>query len=220
MNELSEIYKQRFSSTGLDRRQAVWRVLCKHFFQELVVENATILDMACGYGEFTNNIQAAHKYAIDLNPDAKSYLNADVKFMLSYANKMDGIESGAIDLVFTSNFLEHLPDKQTCTEVFKEVLRVLKPGGKFVILGPNIRYVYRQYWDYFDHYLPLSHVSLEEGLLVNGFRVERNIDRFLPYTMNNRLPAHPLLVRLFLAFPPAWKILGKQFLVVARKPSN
>lgn len=220
MNELSEIYKQRFSSTGLARREAVWRVLCKHFFQGIVPESATVLDMACGYGEFINNISAGRKYAIDLNPDAKSHLNADVNFMLSYANKMDGLESNSVDFVFTSNFLEHLPDKQTCSEVFREVLRVLRPGGKFVVLGPNIRYAYKEYWDYFDHYLPLSHVSLEEGMRVNGFDVERNIDRFLPYTMNNKIPAHPLLVRMFLAFPPAWKILGKQFLVVARKPGS
>ena len=31
-------------------------------------------------------------------------------------------------------------------------------------MGPNIRYLAAEYWDFYDHYLPLSHLSLEEGL--------------------------------------------------------
>jgi hypothetical protein len=54
--------------------------------------------------------------------------------------------------------------------------------------------------------------------LLNGFEMERVVPRFLPYTMNNATPTHELLVRAYLAIPLAWKILGKQFLVIARKP--
>jgi hypothetical protein len=54
-------------------------------------------------------------------------------------------------------------------------------------MGPNIRYAYREYWDYYDHYLPLSHLSLGEGLTQAGFAVERVSPRFLPYTMKSSL---------------------------------
>ena len=43
-----------------------------------------------------------------------------------------------------------------------------------------MRYLYDKYWDFYDHFIPLSHVSLAEGLLLNGFAVEEVIDRFLP----------------------------------------
>jgi len=75
------------------------------------------------------------------------------------------------DIVFTSNFLEHLATKTECNKVFSEALRVLRAGGKFTVLGPNIKYAYRKYWDYLDHYLPLLHLSLAEGLSSCGFRV-------------------------------------------------
>jgi hypothetical protein len=85
-------------------------------------------------------------------------------------------------------------------------------------MGPNIRYAYREYWNFYDHSLPLSDLSVAEGLRIAGFRIEENIPRFLPFSMNNNTPTHDLLVRAYLALPLAWKLFGKQFLVTAVKP--
>jgi hypothetical protein len=87
-------------------------------------------------------------------------------------------------------------------------------------MGPNIRYAYAEYWDFYDHYLPLSHLSLEEGLVQAGFDIERVIPRFLPYSTRSALPKATFFVRAYLAFPLAWRFLGKQFLCVARSPSQ
>ncbi|MGH8476727.1 MAG: hypothetical protein ACRER2_13325, partial [Methylococcales bacterium] len=66
--------------------------------------------------------------------------------------------------------------------------------------------------------LPLSHLSLVEALQLAGFEIDKMIDKFLPYTTQSRLPQFPFLVSAYLKFPIAWRLLGKQFLVVARKP--
>lgn len=217
MNDLSSIYKSRFSNTGLEKRTRVWKILCAEFFQGYVPPQSAVLDLACGYGEFINNIKASKKYGVDLNPDAASHLSPDVDFKLTPAYDLSHIPTDSLDRVFTSNFLEHLPDKAACDTVLKEVRRVLKPGGKFMILGPNIHYAYREYWDYYDHYLALSHLSLAEGLLLAKYTPETVVDRFLPYTMNNSKPTADWLIRLYLKMPWAWKIFGKQFFVVAQK---
>lgn len=217
MNDLASIYQSRFANTGLDKRTRVWQILCADFFQQFVPHDAAILDLACGYGEFINNISAAEKYGVDLNPDAPSHLARTVRFRLTPAHDLSHVHSSSLDRVFTSNFLEHLPDKASCNAVFNEIHRVLKPGGKFMILGPNIRYAYKEYWDFYDHYLPLSHLSLAEGLRAANFTPEIVIDRFLPYTMNNARPTANWMIRLYLRLPMAWKLLGKQFFVVARK---
>jgi hypothetical protein len=83
-------------------------------------------------------------------------------------------------------------------------------------MGPNIRCLHGRYWDFWDHHLALSDLSLAEGLGVHGFDVERRIARFLPYTMVGA-PRFPMFfLRAYLRCPMAWGVLGRQFLIVAR----
>lgn len=213
-DELSAIYARRFADTGLARRDRVWKVLTRNFIQRFIAKDARVLDLACGYGEFSNNIIAGKKHAVDLNQDAPRFLAEGINFMLAPATKIP-LPDASIDAVFTSNFLEHLHTKEECLLVFKEIYRLLEKGGRFIILGPNIRYAYREYWDFFDHHLALSHHSLEEGLRLAGFDVTYNVPRFLPYTMAKGMPAHPILVSVYLKFPLLWRIFGRQFFVVA-----
>jgi SAM-dependent methyltransferase len=218
MVDLSQLYDFRFGQTGLAKRRGVWRVLCAEYFDKLVPPNATVVDLACGYGEFINQVRADRKFAVDLNPDAARYLGPDVAFKQTSALDLSSLPEGEIDVAFASNFLEHFETKKDLDRLFAEVLRVLRPGGQFIVVGPNIQYAYREYWDFYDHYLPLSHLSLCEGLMLAGFMPERVIDRFLPYTMQGRTPTWDILIKLYLRLPFAWRFLGKQFLVVARKP--
>jgi SAM-dependent methyltransferase len=216
--DVSAIYRTRFGDAGLERRDRVWKILCRDYFDRLFVADGSVLDLACGYGEFINNVNVAQKHAVDANADAAGHLAPGVEFRQTMANNLAHLADNSLDRAFTSNFLEHLPSKAACDEVLREVLRVLKPGGRFVIMGPNIRFAYREYWDFYDHYLPLSDRSLVEGLRTNGYEIESVVDRFLPFTMAGKQPTADWLIRTYLALPMAWRFLGKQFLVVAAKP--
>lgn len=220
MPDLSKLYRFRFRESERAERIRNWRVLCEKFFQPMIGEDRVIVDLACGYGEFINNIRAAKKYGVDLNPDVREFLAKDISFCQSSADSIREIEDGAVDVVFASNFLEHLRTKEACDAVFAEVLRILAPEGRFLVMGPNIRYLSARYWDFYDHCLPLSHLSLEEGLVQAGFEIERLIPRFLPYTMRSRLPKHPVLVQLYLAAPALWPLFGTQFFATAIKPAQ
>ncbi len=217
-NHLSELYKIRFATEELPRKNAIWKILCSNYFQKFINKSSTVVDIACGYGEFLNNIQAARKIAVDLNPDAKNFLNPNVEFHQCLATNLASIVTADADIIFTSNFLEHLPDKKVFDNFLNQVFLALKPGGKYLILGPNLRYLPGQYWDFYDHHLGLTHLSLCEALKLKGFVVEICIDRFLPFTTQGSLPTHPFFVKLYLMFPLAWRILGKQFFIVAQKP--
>jgi len=216
-HKLAELYKIRFSDQQLPRKNAIWKVLCGYFLNKFVRESDTVIDVACGYGEFINNIKAKRKIAIDVNPDTPQFLQNEVEFHAVEATSIGQSLCGIADVVFTSNFLEHLPDKATLDRFLEQVNLTLKSQGKFVILGPNLRYLPGQYWDFYDHHLGLTHLSLCEALRLKGFEIEHCIDRFLPYTTQGALPTHPFLVWLYLKFPLAWRFLGKQFFIVARK---
>jgi SAM-dependent methyltransferase len=128
------------------------------------------------------------------------------------------LSSGSVDVVFSSNFLEHLASKEEVSRVVREVQRVLKADGTLILLGPNVRLIPGVYWDFFDHHVPLSDRSMCELLAITGFELVQVEPRFLPYTTRSALPQAPWLVALYLALRPfSSAILGKQFLIVAKK---
>jgi SAM-dependent methyltransferase len=217
MIEVSTLYRHRFSAREQEQKDRVWHVLVEHFFQRYVAPDATVLDLACGYGEFIRHIRAGRKLAVDVNADSGTRLAAPIEFHLGPADKLDFLANDSLDFCFTSNFFEHLPSKAALDAVLAEVRRVLRPGGRFMALQPNIRYAYAEYWDFYDHHTPLSHLSAAEAFSLAGFEVVELIDRFLPFSTKSALPKHPALVRAYLACPWAWKILGKQFLIVGSK---
>jgi len=211
------LYRNRFSAVERARKDEIWRVLCIHFFQRYVRPTDTVLDIASGLGEFSRHIKAARIIAVDVNPDAAEFLPAGATFSLTSAERLDFLSDNSIDVAFTSNFFEHLPTKVIVDKVVNEVRRVLRPGGIFIAVQPNIRYAYKEYWDFYDHYIALSHLSCSEAFELAGLRVVELIDRFLPFSTKSKLPTHPLLVRAYLACRPAWRFLGKQFLIVGQK---
>jgi SAM-dependent methyltransferase len=141
--------------------------------------------------------------------------------VLARSDRMDEIADGSVDVVFTSNFFEHLPDKRALLDTLAECRRVLRPGGKLLVLMPNLRFVGQRYWDYFDHHLPLTDRSLAEGLTMAGYVVDRVIPRFVPYTVKDSpVKVRGALVRLYLRMPFVWRFLGGQMFLAAHKPAS
>ena len=215
-SDLSRIYAQRFAA-NLDYRKRVWRVLVDSFFQQYVQPDAAVLDLGCGYGEFINQVHARRKYAMDLNPDAPRYLSDDVEFIRQDCSQPWPVEEVSLDVIFTSNFFEHFPDKAALGRTLDQAYRTLRKGGRLIAMGPNIKLIPGTYWDFWDHYIPLTESSLGEALENRGFHIDRKETAFLPYPMAGEKNAPTAFVRLYLALPQVWRFFGKQFLVIARK---
>jgi SAM-dependent methyltransferase len=192
----------------------MWRILCSRFFQRYVPRESTVLEVGAGYCEFINNIAGAQKIAVDLNPDTARYAHEDVRTIESSSTDLSAIASGTVDVAFASNFFEHLT-REDIVATMREVARVLKPTGRFLILQPNIRFCARDFWMFFDHITPLDQYSLAEALEISGFRVTRTIVRFLPFTTKSRLPKSLHMVRLYLRLPLLWRVMGQQTFAIA-----
>jgi SAM-dependent methyltransferase len=217
MGEIEAIYAHRFSEEERIAKNAIWQVLCRHFFQRYVRPEDVVLDLGAGFCEFINNIQCRVRYAVDISEETARYARPEVIVYRTPATDLSPIPDGTVDLVFCSNFFEHLPDKGAMSQTLREIHRVLVPGGRLMILQPNIKYLYKEYWDFFDHHIPLSHLSMVEALAGHGFVPRQVIPRFMPFTSKSALPKGPFFVRLYLMFPPAWRILGRQMFILAEK---
>lgn len=214
--QLETIYSNRFE--GLEKyRNEVWKILVSQFFSQWIKPEDSILDLGCGYGEFINNVNAAKRFAMDLNPATKRRLHPSVHFLEQDCSSPWPLPPNSLDLVFTSNFFEHLPNKLALQATLLQAYGCLKPGGHLIALGPNVRYLSGEYWDFFDHHLALTERSLAEVLTMGGFTVETAFAKFLPYTMSQGVRPPVSALRLYLKLPSVWRFLGKQFLVVGRK---
>ena len=217
--ELEVLYANRFDRADREWKTAVWGVLWRRVFARWVPPAATVVDLGAGYCEFVNQAVARRRIAVDLNPETARVAAPGVEVRAVSAGQLDFLADGEVDVVFSSNFLEHLPSKAAVSGVFEEVKRVLKPGGRVILMGPNIRYLADRYWDYFDHHVPLSHASVCEALSLHGFELQHVEPRFLPYTVKGSRLRLLWLVEIYLALRPlSSSLLGKQFLVAARKP--
>jgi SAM-dependent methyltransferase len=218
-SELSSLYRQRFTAQELETKRVMWRILARHVFQPYVPPGGTVVDLGAGNCELVNSLVAARRVAVDLNPDTRKSADPGVEVLLTSSEDLSQLDDSSVDAVFTSNFFEHLPSKHALLGTLSEVHRILRPNGRIVVLMPNIRYLPGRYWDYFDHHLPLTHLSLSEGLGLAGFEVQRVVPRFLPYTVKDspiRVPS--FVIRAYLALPAVWPIFGRQMLLVGLRP--
>lgn len=213
--DLQTVYRNRFSENE-KKRQVVWQVLTRDFFQQWVRPDDAVLDVGAGYCEFINNINAKTKYALDLNPTTASAAAAGVNVVSQDISEPWQLADASVNVVFSSNFLEHLNSKDAVLHCLREARRVLKQDGTVILLGPNIRFCSTAYWDFFDHHIPLSDRSIVEALQLSGFECTRVVDRFLPFTMQGNKPTHPFLITAYLKMPFAWSIFGQQFLVIGK----
>ena len=216
LQDLGKEYHQRFAALAL-YRDSVWRILVREFFQHYVDPSATVLDLGSGWGEFIRHIHAHRRIAMDLNPNMPSRVGSGVETIVQDCSQTWPVSDSSLDVVFTSNFLEHLPDKDALRRTLQEALRCLKDGGRIICLGPNIRFLHGAYWDFWDHLLPLTDRSMIEILALTGFAVERVEPRFLPYSMSQGFTPPVGFLTLYIRLPFLWRILGKQFLLIARR---
>jgi len=213
------VYGRRFPEAVKQERMRMWAEIAAHL-QRYFPRDATILELGTGDGEFITHIIGGEKWATDIR-DVAGAMPDDVRFVRADGLALSSVlEAGHFDRVFMSNYLEHLPSPQDVIEQLRIVSELLAPGGRVVILQPNIALTGASYWDFIDHRVALTEHSLAEAVELAGMTPLTTIRRFLPYSTKGRLPASPSLVRWYLRLPFAWRVLGKQTLLVAEKATG
>jgi SAM-dependent methyltransferase len=208
------LYDYRFRDVDQAGRQAVWREIASYVHGRMGAPER-VLDPAAGRGEFITAVPAAERWGVDLVSQG-DFAAAGVKMIIGDIMDTE-LPAGHFDGVFLSNFLEHLPSQDAVGTVLGRLREAMSPGGRIAIIGPNFRYCAREYFDCADHSVILTHVSMAEHLYAAGFEITLTVPRFLPYSFRGLLPPSPRLTRSYLHTPPLWRLLGKQFFLIASK---
>jgi SAM-dependent methyltransferase len=211
--DLQRLYAYRFRDVDQRSRQAVWNEIAPAIYRWLDAPER-VLDPAAGRGEFVNAINASERWVVDTVEYDETVRDPDVKVIIGDVRVVD-LPEKYFDGVFVSNLLEHFATQDEVAAFLQRMRRCMAPGARIAVLGPNFRYCARNYFDFADHTLALTHVAVEEHLYAAGFEITRSIPKFIPYSFRSRLPQAPWMVRAYLRVPLLWRLLGKQFLVIA-----
>ncbi|CAN5873391.1 hypothetical protein BH18ACI5_BH18ACI5_14060 [soil metagenome] len=197
-------------------RQGVWRVITD-YLAPWVPANADVLEIGAGHCHWINAVRASTRLAVDLWPDLGRFAAAGVETrVMDAARELRSLPAAPFDVVLASNVLEHF-EPDIANRIAGDVAALLKPGGRFLIIQPNYRYAYRNYFDDYTHRAVFTHVSLANMLRSHGFTIAMSKPRFLPYSMRNLRGSVPAwLVRAYLHSPV--KPGAGQMLIVATRP--
>jgi SAM-dependent methyltransferase len=209
------LYEYRFRGVDQRSRDEAWAVLAP-VLHERLGRPARVLDPAAGRCEFINAVPASECWAVDAVAFREGAAREGTRLIIAEIMSAD-LPREYFDGVFVSNFLEHLPDQEAVAAFLEKMRDCMAPGGRIAIMGPNFRYCAREYFDFADHTVILTEKATEEHLYAAGLEIRSVNARFLPYSFTGKLPSHPVLIDTYLRFPLAWRILGKQFLVVAER---
>lgn len=196
-------------------RTVVWEAVAAHLAPWLPPEG-TVLEIGAGYCDWINSVHAARRVAVDMWPRFASYAADGVEAtVLDAATELWKLQDASFDAVLASNVLEHFTPEVVPT-VVAGIARLLRTGGRFLVIQPNFRYAARTYFDDYTHRSIFTHVSLPALLRAQGFAIDRIEPRFLPYSMRGvRVPITRWLVAAYLRSP--LKPGAGQMLVIATK---
>jgi ubiquinone/menaquinone biosynthesis C-methylase UbiE len=153
-----------------------------------------LLELGCGRGEFLKAFQntGLDCYGLDLsNYCSAKKLGLNVK-CADVSNMDMPYDDNFFDVVYHKSFLEHFysPDR-----IMKETFRVLKPGGKVIILTPDWASQMKIFYEDYTHCRPYTITALQDLLKVYGFS-DVHTELFYQYPLIWKYPFIKAVTRL------------------------
>lgn len=141
-NDYREIHNKNIKISGINSdyfSEHKIQILKSHENEGVI----NLLDFGCGDGNsatyFTNYFPLSNYHGIDISAESINVAKSKSIENTSFQN-FDGVkipfEDNLFDIVFTACVFHHI-DFNLHENLFKEIYRVLKPGGKFYIFEHN-----------------------------------------------------------------------------------
>ncbi len=136
--------------------------------------DGVVLENGCGVGMYVEKLSNLGGRVIGLEYDLERALEAGIKSdeIINAAGEFVPLLSSTFDLILSHEVIEHVQDDRAA---IREILRLLKPGGRAVIFCPNHGYPFETH-----------------GIFWNGKYFFGNIlfVNYLPRALRNKLAPH------------------------------
>ncbi|HEV3125113.1 MAG TPA: class I SAM-dependent methyltransferase [Candidatus Dormibacteraeota bacterium] len=140
------------------------------------LSDARVLEIGCGVGRYVEKLEQLAASVIGLEYDLPRAVEAaarlDAPLVVNAANEHLPFADGSFDVVLSNEVIEHVADD---AESAREMVRVLRSGGRIVLFCPNRWYPVEQHGVYWRGRYRFGNVPL-----VN----------YLPDPLRNRLAPH------------------------------
>ncbi len=184
MNNINSYYKVAYKFNP--KNNILWREIVQ-YLEKYIKSTDRVLDLGAGYCYFINNLEyCSSKVAIDISPELENYAKKTVATHVISYDVLDSYFQSEFDVVFTSNFFEHLTIEE-CRNSLRKISLVLKPDGKLIIIQPNFRYCYKDYFDDYTHKTIFDDKSMCQVLLDGQFKPIVVKPKFMPYTTRGQI---------------------------------
>ena len=120
--------------------------------------SSKLLDLGSGNGSFVNvcNENGFNAVGLDGSKDNIDFEKDQLKF-----------DNDTFDIITLVSVIEHINNP---SNILKEIFRVLKKGGIVIIVTPNFKYSFRNFYDDPTHIRPYSHKSIDTLMKLYEFK--------------------------------------------------
>ncbi|NQT33483.1 MAG: class I SAM-dependent methyltransferase [Candidatus Omnitrophica bacterium] len=162
------------------------RLLCEHLSDKYFkARTGKLLDVCCGRGEFIEIYKdlGFDAYGVDMDSVA---LQKGLNVKIADVDNEDlPFEDDFFDVIVMKSAIEHI---RNIYHLMENLRRVLKPGGKLIILTCDWKRNFKVFFDDVDHKSPFTTFSLHDVLVRYDFKnvVAEDI-YYLPFSWKNRV---------------------------------
>lgn len=132
---LQDQYRDLYKQINKNWQDSV--TLYREAVSAAIFPGATVLEAGCGFSTMfaTEYKRAGKVIGVDIDAEFLERNELVDQKIVSDLASLPELQDNSVDVIMSSWVLEHLENPEA---VFAEVARILKPGGKFIFLTPNL----------------------------------------------------------------------------------
>ena len=140
--------------------------LITYLTSRLGISRGSVIDVGCGRGDQLLAFQKLGFQICGLDIE-DSCRDIDNHHICDISIDPFPFPDNSFDIVFSKAVIEHLYIHQI-EHFMQELLRIAKPGAPIVLLTPDWRFLYRDFYEEFTHVTPFTQRSLQQCMQMYG----------------------------------------------------